>query len=72
MTEDRPVGITFAFCTATAGVTALASAGVGFGRRSVTPLERAVLAAAAVALMLPGLPSDGFGMLTLAVILSRK
>jgi hypothetical protein len=33
-------GIALAFGTATAGVTALASAGVGFGRRLLTPLER--------------------------------
>ena len=65
-------GIAIAFGTATAGVTALAAAGVGFGRRSLTPLERVVLAAAALALMLPGLATDGFGMLALAVILSRK
>ena len=57
---------------AAAAVTALAAAGVGFGRRSLTPLERVILGAAAFALMLPGLATDGFGMLALVVIVSRK
>ena len=65
-------GIALAFATASAGVTALAAAGVGFGRRSLTPLERVILDAAACALMLPGLATDGFGMLALVVIVSRK
>ncbi len=53
-------------------MTALAAAGVGFGRRALTPIERVVLAAGAFGLMLPGLATDGFGMLALAVIVSRK
>jgi TRAP transporter 4TM/12TM fusion protein len=65
-------GIALAFGTACAGVTALAAAGVGFGRRALTPIERVVLAAGAFGLMLPGLATDGFGMLALAVIVSRK
>ena len=66
------VGITVAFGKGCAGVTAIAAAGMGFARRSLNPLERVVLAAAAIALMLPGLATDGFGMLALAVIVSRK
>ena len=61
-----------AFVTATAGVTALAAAGVGFGRRDLVLWERIVLGVAAFALMMPGLASDGVGVLALAVILSRK
>lgn len=70
--EGTWFGILLAFGTASAGVTALAAAGVGFGRRALTPVERIVLAAAAFGLMLPGLATDGFGMLALAVIVSRK
>lgn len=64
-------GVTVAFLTAAAGVTALAAAGMGFARRPLRWWERAALGAAAVALMLPGLPSDGFGLVAMAVIVSR-
>jgi len=65
-------GIAVAFGTATAGVTALAAAGVGYGRRSLTWVERAVLGVAAIVLMLPGLATNGFGLLALVVIVFRK
>ena len=70
--QGTGVGIIVAFATACAAVTAMAAAGMGFGRRSLSTMERVVLGAAALALMLPGLPTDGFGMLALVVILSRK
>ena len=50
-----------------AGVTALAAAGMGFGRRLLAPWERVVLGAGAVALVLPGLGTDLVGLLALAV-----
>jgi TRAP-type uncharacterized transport system fused permease subunit len=66
------VGVVLAFASAMAGVTALAAAGIGFISRQLRWWERAVLGAAAVGLMLPGLPSDGFGIVALAVIVARK
>jgi TRAP-type uncharacterized transport system fused permease subunit len=66
------VEVVVAFASAMAGVTALAAAGIGFARRPLRWWERAALGAAAVGLMLPGLPSDGFGILALAVIVGRK
>ena len=49
-----------------------AAAGIGFVRRPLGWWERAVLGGAAVGLLLPGLLSDGFGIMALAVIVSRK
>ena len=66
------VGVVLAFASAMAGVTALAAAGIGFISRQLRWWERAALGAAAVGLMLPGLPSDGFGIVALAVIVARK
>ena len=55
-----------------AGVTALAAAGIGYTRRQLQWWERAALGGAAMALLLPGLLSDGFGIVALAVIVSRN
>ena len=55
-----------------AGVTALAAAGMGFARRPLQWWERAALGAAALALLLPGLTSDGFGIMAMTVIVARN
>ena len=57
--------------TATAGVTALASAAMGFGRRELVAWERLVLGAGALCLVFPGLATDGAGFLALAVVFLR-
>jgi TRAP transporter 4TM/12TM fusion protein len=57
--------------TATAGVTALASAAMGYGRRELVAWERLVLGAGALCLVFPGLPTDGAGFLALAVVFLR-
>ena len=60
--------ITTAAITATLGVIALAGAGVGFARRPLVAWERLLLFVAALALVYPGLPSDGIGLVAMAVI----
>jgi len=55
--------------TATAGVVALASATMGFGRRDLLVWERVVLGAAAFALIFPGLMTDLFGLTVLTAML---
>ncbi len=54
-----------------AGVTALAAAAMGFLRGPLAAWERAVLLAAAFALIFPGSFSDGFGLLLLLFIFFR-
>ncbi|MFC1575155.1 TRAP transporter permease [Gemmatimonadota bacterium] len=58
--------------TAMAGVTALAAAAMGYLRSELVPWERALLGAGAVALIFPGLASDGFGVAVLALIFLRS
>jgi TRAP-type uncharacterized transport system fused permease subunit len=58
--------------TALAGVTALAAAAMGFLRRRLAGWERALLGAAAVALIFPGPVSDGFGVVVLVVMFIRS
>jgi TRAP transporter 4TM/12TM fusion protein len=58
--------------TAMAGVTALAAANIGFLRRALRWWERALLLSAAVALIFPGLVSDGYGLSMLLVIFFRS
>jgi TRAP transporter 4TM/12TM fusion protein len=57
--------------TAIAGVTALASAAMGFGRRELLVWERIALGAGALCLVFPGLVTDGVGLLVLAGVLLR-
>ena len=57
-------GVVLAFVSAVAGM--------GFARRPLKWGERAALGAAALALLLPGLPSDGFGIMAMSVIVARK
>ncbi|MFC1661456.1 TRAP transporter permease [Gemmatimonadota bacterium] len=63
--------ILLAVGTGMAGVSALAGAAMGFVRRELRIWERFLLAGGAVALMLPGALSDGFGLGALAFILLR-
>lgn len=69
--EGSPLEITVAFATATAGVTALAAAAIGHARRPLAAWERALLTAAAVALIDPGLATDTFGLGALALVWLR-
>jgi len=61
-----------AFVTAVVGVIALAAAGMGFARRPLLWWERLLLAAAAVALVFPGLLTDGAGLVVVGVVFSRS
>jgi len=63
--------ITLAFVSAIVGVTALAAAGMGFARRPIAWWERAILFVAALALVLPGLATDGAGLVGVVVVFSR-
>ncbi len=69
--EGPVVEIAWVTVTATAGVTALAAAAMGFGRRNLVPWERLVLGAGALCLVFPGLATDGAGFLALAVVFLR-
>lgn len=51
--------------TGMAGVTALAASVVGYLRRPLGPVERGLLAAAAVVLVFPGVTTGGLGLLVL-------
>jgi len=61
-----PVGIALGIVTGLAGVTALAAAVVGYLRKPLGAFERMLLAAAAVALIFPGLVTGGLGLVVLA------
>lgn len=61
--------IALAAVTALAGVCALAAAVIGHLRRSLAWWERALLGAAALALIVPGLVTDAFGLGVLALTL---
>ena len=63
--------ITLAFVSAIVGVTALAAAGMGFARRPIAWWERAILFVAALALVLPGLATDGAGLVGVVVVFSK-
>jgi len=63
--------ITLAFVSAIVGVTVLAAAGMGFARRPIAWWERAILFVAALALVLPGLATDGAGLVGVVVVFSR-
>jgi len=63
--------ISLAVVTATLGVTALAAATMGFGRRDLVAWERLVLGVGAVCLVFPGALTDGAGLLALGVVFLR-
>ncbi len=67
-----PGGIALAVGTAVAGVTALAASTMGYLNRRLAPWERVLLGGGAVALIFPGLASDGFGLLALLFVTFRK
>jgi TRAP transporter 4TM/12TM fusion protein len=58
--------------TGVAGVTALAGATMGYLRAELKAWERLVLGAGAVALIFPGLATDGLGLLALVFVLFRS
>jgi TRAP-type uncharacterized transport system fused permease subunit len=64
--------ILLAMTTGLAGVTALAAGAMGFLRSDLRMWERLVLTGAALALMFPGLVSDGFGLTALFLIFIRS
>ena len=64
--------ISLAFVTAVVGVIALAAAGMGFARHPLMWWERLLLAAAAVALVFPGLLTDGPGLVVVGLVFSRS
>ena len=57
--------------TAVLGVTALASATMGFGRRDLVPWERLVLGVGALLLVFPGAVTDGAGLVALGIVFFR-
>ena len=68
----EPLEILLVTGTAVAGVTALAGATMGYLRSPLTAWERAVLGGGAIALIFPGLASDGCGLLALLFIFLRN
>ena len=67
-----PFEILVAFVTGVVGVIGLASAGMGYARRPLRVWERGLAAAAAVALVLPDLATDGAGLVALAFVFSSR
>jgi len=63
-----PVAVALAVLAALAGVTGLAAAILGYGRRPLAAWERALLGSAALALLAPGLLTDVAGLALLAVV----
>ncbi|MFQ5744122.1 MAG: TRAP transporter permease [Acidobacteriota bacterium] len=64
--------VAVATLTAMAGVTALAAATIGYARRTLAGWERALLGLAAVAMIFPGLLTDGLGLAVLAAMMLRR
>jgi TRAP-type uncharacterized transport system fused permease subunit len=66
-----PLEIGQALVSGLMGVTALAAATIGYGRRPFRAWERLVLFSAALALIFPGLLSDIYGVIVLGFMMSR-
>lgn len=66
-----PLEVGIAVVTGMAGVTALAAASIGYGRRPFVAWERLLLGAAAVTLIFPGILTDGFGLVVLVAMMWR-
>jgi len=66
-----PLEVGLAVMTGMAGVTALAAASIGYGRRDFKLWERGLLLTAAVTLIFPGLLTDGYGLLVLIAMMAR-
>ena len=65
--EGSVGAIGLALASGIVGVTALAAAGVGFGRRILVPWERVLLVFGALALVLPGWQSDLAGLVAVVI-----
>lgn len=70
--EGSALGVGVVGGTALAGVTALAASNMGFLRRRLLLWERALLLTGALALIVPGLVSDGYGLAVLLLIFFRS
>jgi len=70
--DGTPGEIILVVITACTGVTMLASASMGYLRQKLAIWERLVLGAGALALVFPGLLTDGAGLLALVVIFLRR
>jgi TRAP transporter 4TM/12TM fusion protein len=64
-------GIALATVTAIIGVTSLAAAVIGYGRRPLAAWERVLALAGALTLIDPGLVTDGAGLLMVGVVFFR-
>ncbi len=64
--------IALACVTATLGVVSLAAASVGYARRRLATWERLLALAGAIALVYPGLLTDGAGLLAASVVFFRS
>ena len=64
--------IALAVVTAVLGVSALAAATMGFGRRHLLVWERLLLGAGALCLVFPGAVTDGAGLLALGIVYLRS
>jgi TRAP transporter 4TM/12TM fusion protein len=69
--QGTPAEIILVGGTSVAGVTALAAGTMGFLRRELARWERMLLVTGAVALIFPGLLSDGYGLAVLLIIILR-
>jgi TRAP transporter 4TM/12TM fusion protein len=69
--EGSVLEIGMVVATAVLGVTALASATMGFGRRDLLLWERLVLGAGALLLVFPGAVTDGAGLVALGIVFFR-
>jgi TRAP-type uncharacterized transport system fused permease subunit len=58
----------FSFLSGVVGVTALAAATMGYLHRDLTIWERGLLGFGSAALIFPGLVSDGFGLMLVALV----
>lgn len=67
-----PFEVVLAVLTGSAGVTALAAATMGFARKPLGLLARAALTGSAVALIFPGLATDGVGIAVLLAIFWQR
>jgi len=70
--DGSPGEILLVVLTACTGVTMLAAASMGFLRQKLAIWERLVLGAGALALVFPGLLTDGAGLLALVIIFLRR
>jgi len=70
--EGAPLVVIGAVLSAAVGVTALAGATIGHGRRPLAAWERGALLLAAIALIRPGWATDAFGLAVVGLTLLRR